>query len=150
MRKLAWFIIFVLIGLLVWAGLCLYQDWIAQASYNGLALIGGSIWTGMVGVGNWIRTTASATNVAFLFYSLILLVGAVFFWAGMRKLWSWGATHRPHRRTPSLKGPGSLRDFNPQREPEEPEPSPIPKAPVKTVEEPAPSPPVEKEVEVTA
>lgn len=150
MRKLAWFIIFVLIGLLIWAGLCLWQDWIAIASNDGLLWVGGGIWTGIVGIGNWIRLTASATNVAFLFYSLILLIGAVFFWAGMKKLWSWGATHRPHLKTPSLKSSGSLRDFNPQREPEEPEPSPILKATPKPVEEPAPSPPAKEEVEVTA
>lgn len=88
MRKLAWAIIFILIGLLIWAGLCLLDSSIAKLSSDGLAWAGGGLWMGMVGVGNWIRTTASATNTAFLFYSLVVLILALPLWAGLRKLWS--------------------------------------------------------------
>lgn len=110
MRKLVYAIFIILIALLVWAGLALWNPSIAKASDSLLRFVGGSIWFSLLGIGNWIRITASVTNVAFLFYTLIILVVAVFFWAGVRKLWTWGATHRPHLKSPSLSSSGASVD----------------------------------------
>lgn len=106
MRKLAYVIIIGLVVALGWSIAALIDEGIKSGSI-GLwsALLGGG-WVLIQGAWSNLMTIASADGTTFLIYTLTILLISLPLWVAVDKLWSWGATHRPHFRTPSI-GTGS-------------------------------------------
>lgn len=106
MRKLA-YLIFILLGIaVVWSFAAHFDEGIKSASIGLWTMILGSGWALISGAWSNLMTIASADGTTFLIYTLTILLISLPLWVAVNKLWSWGATHRPHFRTPSI-GTGS-------------------------------------------
>lgn len=92
MRKLAYFLFAVLIIALGWSIAAWLSPDIKTGSESLFRYLLGSGWIIISGAWTELMTVASTNGTNFLIYTLSVLIFAVFFWAGMRRLW----THRPH------------------------------------------------------
>lgn len=107
MRKLA-YLIFILLGIaVVWSFAAHFDEGIKSASIGLWTMILGSGWALISGAWSNLMTIASADGTTFLIYTLTILLISLPLWVAVNKLWSWGATHRPHFRTPSVSSAGS-------------------------------------------
>jgi hypothetical protein len=126
MRKLVWFIIFVLLIVSGVSAACAYSEGVKETVVGGLAGVGGIVWVSISGAwSKFVTVIATPTNMVIYTCSLIVVGGVLFIFlnkakqSGKLPLTKKAAAEIPLQSGPDVV-PGSVIKTNPAPQEETP------------------------------